>query len=116
MQRRQYDLKSGGSWILVDKISIFPGKFPRNFYFLGKFIKRFDFSVQFSKTLDFPGKNCSFTATSEQIILFLFKGHHFRTYFLYMTRYNLSQPVHDPPRPTTITSSKSGGRDLNPQD
>src|SRR6218665_3324178 len=108
MQRRQYDLKSGGSWILVDKISIFPGKFPRNFYFLGKFIKRFDFSVQFSKTLDFPGKNCSFTATSEQIILFLFKGHHFRTYFLYMTRYNnVSRPnlwsPHDPPSP------KSGG-------
>jgi len=33
---------------------------------------------------DFPGKNWSFTAMSGQIILFLFKSHHFRTYFLYM--------------------------------
>jgi len=37
------------------------------------------------------------------IILFLFKIHHFRTYFLYMISYNnMSRPVHDPlllPRP-----------------
>ena len=34
----------GGSWIRVNKISIFPGKFPRNFNFLGNFTKNFDFS------------------------------------------------------------------------
>jgi len=49
------------------------------------------------KKIEFPGKNWSFTATSGQIILFLFKSHHFRTYVLFMIRYNTSQPVHDPP-------------------
>src|SRR6218665_1378862 len=68
-----------GSWIRVKKISIFPGKFRKNF--------------------DFPGKNWPFrpTATSGQIILFLFKSHHFRTYFLYMIRYNdISRLAQDP--------------------
>src|SRR6218665_1922016 len=59
------------------------------------------------KKFDFPSKNCPFIATSGQIILFLFKSNHFRTYFLYMIRYNnISRPVHDsnappapPPRP-----------------
>src|SRR6218665_2590971 len=41
-----------------------------------------------------------FTATSGQIILFLFKSNHFLTYFLYMIRYNnMSRPVHDPNDP-----------------
>src|SRR6218665_1836317 len=76
-----------GSWIRVKKILIYPGKFPKNFDFSGKF-KKFEFS----------GKNWPITATSWQIILFLFKSHHFRTYFLYMIRYNnISRPVHDPP-------------------
>src|SRR6218665_1870874 len=47
----------------------------------------------------FQAKHCPFTATSGQIILFLFKSNHFRTYFLYnvyMIRYNnISRPVHD---------------------
>src|SRR6218665_441977 len=52
------------------------------------------------KKFDFPGKNYPFTATSGQIILFLYKIHHFRTYFLYMISYNnMSRPVHDPLRP-----------------
>jgi len=36
------------------------------------------------KNLEFSGKNWTFTATSWQIILYLFKSHHFQTYFLYM--------------------------------
>ena len=55
------------------KIPIFSGKFSKNFGFFRKL-----------KNFDFPGKNCSFTATSGQIVLFLFKTHHFRTYFLYI--------------------------------
>src|SRR6218665_1524840 len=71
-------------------------------------VKKFDFSRQISDKLDFfrqfqkifrfskAGKNCPLQLqyentiqynTSEQIILFLFKSHHFRTYFLYMIRY-----------------------------
>jgi len=105
------------SCIRANKISIFPDKFPRNFDFFNQFYKNFDFSRQifknfdffrqifknfdffrqFLKKFDFPGKNCSFTAASLQIILFIFESHHFRTYFLYRIRYNnISRPVHDP--------------------
>ena len=72
------------------------------FQFFRQIFKTFRFySGNFEKKFDFPRKNCSFTATSEQIILFLFKSHHFRTYLLYMIRYNnISRLVHDPPRPT----------------
>src|SRR6218665_1601717 len=41
LQRRQSVLKSGGSWIWVKTISIFPGKFPKNFDFSGNFTKKF---------------------------------------------------------------------------
>src|SRR6218665_793166 len=59
----------------------------------------------------FSGKNWPFTTTSGQIILFLFKSDHFRTYFLYMTRY-ISRPVHDPHAiPPHPPCPKSGGRD-----
>jgi len=75
---------------ISQKNSIFPGKFPKNV----------DFFRQFKTKIDFPGKNFPFTATSGQIILFLFKSHHFRTYFLHMIRYNnILRPVHDPQRP-----------------
>src|SRR6218665_490286 len=47
---------------------MFQGKFPKNFDFLGDFTENFDL----------PGKNWLFTAISGQIILFLFKSHHFR--------------------------------------
>jgi len=47
-------------------------------------------------TISIFSGNCSFTAGSGQIILFLFKSHHFRTYFLYMIRYN---NISRPPRP-----------------
>src|SRR6218665_2850770 len=114
--------KIWGSWIRVNKISIFPGKFQKNFDFFrqfqkfrlfqanfseilifpGKLLKNFNFFREFKKKFDFPGKNCSFTATSWQIILFLIKSHHFKTYFLYMIRYNnISRPP----------CQKSGGSD-----
>jgi len=136
-QRRQSGLKSGGgSWIRVTKISIFQGKFSRNFDFFqailqkilifpGKFLKNFDFFTQifkkfqffrqFKENFNFPGKNCSFTAIFWQIFTFPSKSHNFRTYFRYMVRYNnISRPVHNPPRPIlrfqTTPSLKSGGR------
>src|SRR6218665_1278117 len=75
--------------------------------FSGNFIQNSDFSWQISEKYRFsPGKNWLFTAISGQSILFLFKSHHFRTYFLYMIKYNnILRPVHDPPCP------KSGGHD-----
>ena len=69
---------------------------------------------QANKKINFPGKNCSFTATFGQIILFLYKSHHFWTYFLYMIRYNnISRPVHDHPatRPTALCPKSGEGRD-----
>ena len=80
-------------------MSIFQGNFPKNSTFFRQF-----------KQFDFPGKNCSFTANSGQIILFLFKSHNFRTYFLYMIRYNnISRPVHDPLQPPRPLCPKPGG-------
>ena len=90
------------------EIAIFPGNFTQNLdfsrqifekfkFFSGKFLKNLNFFRQFNFFLDFPGKNCSFTASSGQIVQFLFKSHHFRTYFLYMIRYNnISPPDYDP--------------------
>src|SRR6218665_852864 len=64
-----------------------------------KFMENFDFSGNLKK-IEFPGKNLPFTATSWQIILFLFKSHHFRTYFLCMIRYNnISRPPATPSYP-----------------
>src|SRR6218665_2593276 len=74
VQRRQSSLKSGE---VVD-----PGK--KNRFFQANFRKFRFFRPFHTKTLIFSGKNWSFTATSGQIILFLYKSHHFRTYFLYM--------------------------------
>src|SRR6218665_1960300 len=65
-----------------------------------------------------------YSYSSGQIIIFLFKSNHFRTYFLYMTRYNnILRPVHDPPStspatslrpPTTPPAQNLGGRDHQP--
>jgi len=95
---------------ISEKFRFSSGKFLKNFNFFKQICEKFRFfHVNFKKILifswqlkkiDFPGKSCSFTATSEQIIPFLFKCHYFRTYFLYMIIYNnISRPVHDPPRP-----------------
>src|SRR6218665_1589286 len=107
--------------VILQKILIFQVKFPKNFDFLGnfpkyfdflgKFAKNFDFFRQkFAKNIDFPGKNELFIAISWQIMLFLFKSHHFRTYLLYMIRYNnILRPVRDSTTPLR-PCSKSGGR------
>ena len=76
---------------------IFSGNFTPKFDFPGKFLKNFDLFKQFHKKIYFPGKNWPFIATSGQIILFFFRSHHFRTYFLYIIRYNnISRPIQDP--------------------
>src|SRR6218665_2071040 len=72
-------LEIWGSWIQVNKILNFPGKFPRYFDFFRQFYKKFRFFQanfrKFSifsgnlKKINFPGKNCLFTATSAQINL-----------------------------------------------
>jgi len=59
------------------KNSILSGKFPENFNFSRQIINKFRFFRQFKNKFWFPGKNWSFTAISEQIIIFLFKNHHF---------------------------------------
>ena len=66
-----------GSWLRVKKISIFFRQFHNKYRF-------------------FQAK----IACLQLLILFLFKSHHFRKYFLYMTRYN---NISRPPCP------KSGG-------
>src|SRR6218665_3877528 len=77
-------LNLGRSWIRVNKID-----------FSRQIFENFDFFHALShKKFDFSGKDLSFTATSWQIILFLFKSHHFRTYFLYTISYN--NVCHDP--------------------
>src|SRR6218665_3925920 len=105
-QRHQSGLKSGGSWIRVKKCQFLQANFrkfsvffqailQKNIEFCRQISENFDFFRQL-KRFDFQAKNCQFTATSGQIILFLFKSNHFRTYFLYMIRYNnISRPVHD---------------------
>src|SRR6218665_3680089 len=69
------------------------------------FPEKFRFFRQLHKEIDFLGKNWLFTASSGLFSLFLFKTRLFRSYFLYMTRYNnISRPIHDPscdsPQPT----------------
>src|SRR6218665_2170171 len=90
-QRHQSGLKSGGSWIRVKKCQFLQANFQKFSLFSFNFTKEyrvlqaklisenFDFFRQL-KRFDFQAKNCPFTATSGQIILFLFKSNHFRTY------------------------------------
>src|SRR6218665_3825712 len=86
-KRRQSGLKFGGRGSGSKKFRFFQANFREISTFSGNFTN-----------FDLLGKNWPFTATSGQIILFLFKSHHFLTYFLYMIRYNnISRPVHDPP-------------------
>src|SRR6218665_3915068 len=53
LQRRLSGLKSRGSWIRVNKISIFPVKFQRNFDFFRQFHKKSISSDTFLKMFDF---------------------------------------------------------------
>src|SRR6218665_1598610 len=95
-QRRKSGLKSGGRGTgstnfdfyrqISEKFQFFQAILQKNIEFSRKISENFDFFRQLKKN-DFPSKKCPFTATSGQIILFLFKSNHFRTYFLYMIRY-----------------------------
>src|SRR6218665_2534569 len=117
-----------GSWIRVKKFDFYRQISEKFQYFQPLLQKNIKFCRQISKNFDifrqlkisiFQAKNFPFTATSWQIILFLFKSNHFRTYFLYMIRYNnISRPVHvsndlSATLPAT-PCSKSGGRDPQP--
>src|SRR6218665_1117962 len=94
------------------KISIFQAILQKNIEFFMQISENFDFFKQLKKSI-FQAKNCPFTATctSVQIILFLFKNNHFRTYFLYMIRYNnISRPVHDSnDPPATLPAAQNLG-------
>jgi len=97
---------------------VFSGNFTKISIFQGKFLEIFDFLGNLTEDFDFPGKNWLFTVSSGQIILFLFKSHHFRTNFLYMIRYNnISRPVHEPPTtpcdPHDPPAQNLGGRDTH---
>src|SRR6218665_3583492 len=84
---------------ISEKFQVFQAILQKNIEFCRQISENFDF-FQAIKIIDFPSKKSLFTATSGQIILFLFKNNHFRTYFLYMIRYNnISRPVHDPNDP-----------------
>src|SRR6218665_3128332 len=84
-QRRQSDLKSGGSCIRLKTILIFLANFRKMLIFSGNFTKEFRFfqatyfvsfreisilSSNFTKKFDFPGKNWSFTANSCKLFYF----------------------------------------------
>jgi len=89
---------------ILQKISIFSKQILKKFRFLQAILKKINFS----------SKNWSFTATSSQIILLLFKSHHFRTYFLYKIRYNnISRPVHGRP-PATPYDAPAQNRGSRP--
>src|SRR6218665_3229108 len=103
---------------ISEKFQFFQAILQKNIAFCRQISENFDFLRQLKNSI-FQAKNGPFTATSGQIILFLFKSSHFRTYFLYMIRHNnISRPVHDsndPLRPSLRPPCpKSGGRDPQP--
>src|SRR6218665_4077316 len=80
---------------ISEKFQFFQAILQKNIEFCRQISENFDFFRQLKKSI-FQANNYPFTATSGQIILVLFKSNHFRTYFLYMVRYNnISRPVHD---------------------
>src|SRR6218665_1648929 len=129
LQRRQSGLKSGGRGsgstkfqfsrqvqtkfrflqAIFLKISIFPGKFSKNFDFFRQIFEKFRFCQEILKKFDFPGKNCSFTATSGQIILFLFKVTTFE--HTSCTLKIKKKFPHPAPRPAAPPAQKLGVRD-----
>ena len=96
---------------ILEKFRFFSGNFTKKLHFLQA---NFEFFSQFKNNFDFPDKNWLFTAISGQVILFLFKIHHFRTYFLFMIRYNILRPVHDPLRPHDPPAQNLGVATPNP--
>src|SRR6218665_2595258 len=105
---------------ISEKIQFFQAILQKNIEFSRQISENVDFFRQLKKSI-FQAKNCPFTATSGQIILFLFKSNHFRTYFLYIKRYNnISRPVpasNAPPRPPLRPPAQNlGVATLSPQD
>ena len=90
---------------ISQKKSIFRNKFAKNFDFFRVILYKMPiFTANFRKISIFQAKIGYLQLFLWQIILFLFKSHHFRTYFLYMIRYNnISRPVHDPTNPLRPT-------------
>src|SRR6218665_3863172 len=91
-----------GSWIQVNKILIFPGKFQRNFNFFRQFHKQF----QFFQANFFQAKIAYLQLLLGKLFYFSSKVATFEQTSctkMYIIRYNnISQPVHDPlrlPRP-----------------
>src|SRR6218665_3797576 len=100
------------------KISIFQAILQKNIEFYRQISKNFDFFRQLQK-FDFPSKKLSFYSYLWANYSISLQNYHFRTYFLYMIRYNnISRPVHDsndPLRPSLRPPCpKSGGRDPQP--
>jgi len=99
------------SWIRVKK-SIFPDKFPKNFdLFLDNFTQKIRFSRQISEKFRYyKAISQELRFSREKLAIYSYfwanysmslQSHHFRTYFLYMIRYNnISRPVHDPHDPS----------------
>src|SRR6218665_2034632 len=104
---------------ISQKFQSFQAILQKNIEFCRQISENFDSFRQLKNSI-FQAQNCPFTATSGQIILFLFKINHFRTYFLYMIRYNnISRPASTTPTPPLRSSlrllcPKSGGRDSQP--
>ena len=96
-QRNQEKDSNSGVNLVWNLGVVDPGKKFR--FFQANFLKTLICSGNFTKNR-FLGKNWPFTANSWQIILFLFKGHHFRTYFLCIIRYNnIARPPAAPRTP-----------------
>src|SRR6218665_3348016 len=91
-QWRQSGLKSGRSWIRVKQI---------------RFLKQFHTKNSISEE-----RIDHLQLLLAKLFISLHKSslsNTFRTYFLYITRYNISRPAHDPLRPPHVL--KSWGRD-----
>src|SRR6218665_898669 len=96
---------------MSEKFRIFSGNFTNKSIFQANLRKISIFSGNFTKKIRFCRQfYWLFTAISGQIILFLFKSHHFRTHFLYKYRY----PRPPRPSPHDPLSKIWGGRDPNP--
>src|SRR6218665_53972 len=82
---------------ISEKFQFFQAILHKNIEFCRQISENFDFFRQLKNSI-LQAKNYPLraTATSGQIILFLFRSKHYETYFRYMIRYNnISRPVHD---------------------
>ena len=125
VQRRQSGLKSWGSWIRVNKISIFPGKFLRNFDLFQAISKIISIVPgNLSKNFIFSGNLRKNRFSRQKLLIY---SYFWANYFISLQKSplsnilpvhnkynNISRPVHDPHdplRPTHYLCPKSWGRD-----